>query len=70
MSKYSIVIQYDDTDKIYVASIPELQGCMAHGDTPEEAFQEVNIVRDMWIETAKEKGLTIPEPHLFNSVAV
>ena len=43
---------------------------MAHGDTPEEAFQEVNIVRDMWIETAKEKGLTIPEPHLFNSVAV
>lgn len=53
-----------------MASIPELQGCMAHGDTPEEAFREVNIVRDMWIETANEKGITIPEPQLFNEVTI
>ena len=70
MSKYSVLIQYDDIDKIYVASIPELQGCMAHGKTQEEAFREVNIVRDMWIETAKEEGLPIPEPCLFNNVAI
>ncbi len=71
MSKnYSVLIQYDDMDKIYVASIPELQGCMAHGETPEEAFREVNIVRDMWIETANEKGMTIPEPQLFNEVVI
>lgn len=71
---YSVLIQYDDMDKIYVASIPELQGCMAHGETPEEAFREVNIVRDMWIETANEKanekGMTIPEPQLFNEVTI
>lgn len=71
MSKnYSVLIQYDDMDKIYVASIPELQGCMAHGDTPEEAFREVNIVRDMWIETANEKGMTVPEPQLFNELTI
>lgn len=70
MSKYSVIIQYDDIDKIYVASIPELQGCMAHGETQEEAFREVNIVRDMWIETAKEEGLPIPEPHLFSGEVV
>ncbi len=70
MSKYSVLIQYDETDQIYIASIPELQGCMAHGKTQEEAFREVNIVRDMWIETAKEEGLVIPEPHLFNNVAI
>ena len=70
MSKYSVLIQYDDIDKIYVASIPELQGCMAHGKTQEEAFREVNIVRDMWIETVKEEGLPIPEPCLFNDVAI
>lgn len=62
MSKYSVIIQYDNTDSIYVASIPELQGCSAHGRTQEEAFKEVCIVRDMWIETAKEKGMQIPEP--------
>lgn len=71
MSKnYSVLIQYDDMDKIYVASIPELQGSMAHGDTPEEAFREVNILHDMWIETANEKGMTIPEPQLFNKVTI
>ncbi len=70
MSKYSVLIQYDAIDNIYVASIPELQGCMAHGVTQEEAFREVNIVRDMWIETAKEEGLPIPEPSLFNDVAI
>lgn len=64
MSKYSVFIQYDETDQVYVASIPELQGCMAHGKTQEEAFKEVNIVRDMWLETAKEEGLPIPEPDL------
>ncbi len=70
MSKYSVFIQYDETDKIFIASIPELQGCMAHGNTPEEAFREVNIVCDMWIETAKEEGIEIPEPHLYDNAVV
>ena len=70
MSKYSVLIQYDNIDDIYVASIPELQGCTAHGRTQEEAFREVNIVRDMWIETAKEEGVLIPEPPLFNDIVV
>ncbi|MCD8132018.1 MAG: type II toxin-antitoxin system HicB family antitoxin [Lachnospiraceae bacterium] len=38
MENYSIFIQYDPVDKIYVASIPELQGCMAHGHTQAEDF--------------------------------
>lgn len=70
MSKYSVLIQYDETEQIYIASIPELQGCMAHGRTQEEAFKEVNIVRDMWIETAKEEGIPIPKPALFKDVIV
>ena len=37
MAEYSIFMQYDPQDKIYVASVPELQGCMAHGETKEEA---------------------------------
>lgn len=68
MSRYSVLIQYDDVDRIYVASIPELQGCMAHGTTQEEAFKEVHIVRDMWIKTAQEEGLPIPKPNLFKDI--
>lgn len=70
MAEYSIFMQYDPQDKIYVASVPELQGCMAHGETKEEALKEIEIAKELWIETAKEDGLPIPEPALFTSVAV
>ena len=70
MAEYSIFMQYDPQDKIYVASVPELQGCMAHGETKEEALKEIEIAKELWIETAKEDGLPIPEPALFTSVTV
>ena len=70
MAEYSIFMQYDPQDKIYVASVPELQGCMAHGETKEEALKEIEIAKELWIETAKEDGLPIPEPALFTSIAV
>jgi predicted RNase H-like HicB family nuclease len=57
--KYTFFIQYDEDNKIYVASVPELQGCMAHGNTPEDAIKEVRIVMEMWLEVAEEKGLCI-----------
>lgn len=70
MTEYSIFMQYDPQDKIYVASVPELQGCMAHGKTKEEALKEIEVAKELWIETAKEDGLPIPEPALFTNVAV
>ncbi len=63
---YSVFIQYDPNDEIFVASIPELQGCMAHGKTRQEAIEEIGIVCDMWLQTAREKSLPIPEPALYS----
>lgn len=62
MTEYSIFMQYDPIDKIYVASIPELKGCMAHGSTKEEALNEVETAKKLWLETARNEGLEIPEP--------
>lgn len=70
MAEYSIFMQYDPQDKIFVANIPELPGCMAHGETKEEALKEIEIAKELWIETAFEDGDPIPEPHLFNDVSV
>ena len=68
MEKYSFIIQYDEDNNIYIASVPELQGCMAHGDTPEDAIREVRIVMEMWLEVAEEKGLEIPKPLTQNTM--
>ena len=65
MPKYSILIQYDKTDNIYVARVPELNGCMAHGKTQEDAMREIKIALEMWIEELTESGKEIPEPVLF-----
>lgn len=63
--KYSIIIQYDETDGIYVASIPEIQGCMAHGKTQAEALKEVQVVYEMYVDEANETGRSLPSPDLF-----
>jgi predicted RNase H-like HicB family nuclease len=62
MKKYTVIIKYCDTDNIYVASVPELPGCMAHGETQTEALKEVQTAMELWIETAQEVGAYIPEP--------
>lgn len=64
MSEYSVFIKYDPNDKIYVANIPELPGCMAHGSTREQALKEIEIAKELWIETAIEDGQPVPEPDL------
>ena len=60
--QYTVLIQYDSVDHIYVASVPELSGCMAHGKTREEALEEIGVVLEMWLEEARSLGRKIPEP--------
>jgi len=60
--KYEVIIYWSDDDNAYIAEIPELAGCMADGSTCEEAFQNVQVIIEEWIETAKNLGRTIPKP--------
>ena len=46
----------------YVATVPDLPGCMSDGETPEEALKNVQDAIASWIEAAKEWKLDIPEP--------
>lgn len=43
---------------------------MAYGETKEEALREIDVAKELWIESALEDGQSVPEPSLFNSVAV
>ncbi len=62
MNKYEIIIFWSNDDKTYVADVPELPGCMAHGDTYETALANIKEAITLWIDTAKEFGDPIPEP--------
>ncbi len=62
MNRYEIIIFWSDEDQMFVAEVPELSGCMAHGPTPEDALANTKEAITLWIETAKEFGDPIPVP--------
>ncbi|MCB9076248.1 MAG: type II toxin-antitoxin system HicB family antitoxin [Anaerolineaceae bacterium] len=62
MYRYEIIIYWSDEDETYVAEVPELPGCMAHGSSYDEALDHVKEAIQLWIDTAQEFGDPIPEP--------
>jgi predicted RNase H-like HicB family nuclease len=60
--RYELIIYWSDIDQSFIVEVPELPGCAADGETYQEAVQNVEIVIQEWIETAKELGRSIPEP--------
>lgn len=62
MHKYGINIYWSDEDRIYIAEVPDLPGCITHGDTQESALANATDAIQLWIDTAKEFGDPIPEP--------
>ncbi len=62
MDKYEVLIFWSDVDDAFVAEIPELPGCMAHGDTQNRALTNVRKAMRLWIDTARDFGDPIPSP--------
>ena len=62
MNRYEVIIYWSVEDQAFVAEVPELPGCAAHGTTQEAALANAKEAIALWIETAKEFGDPIPEP--------
>src|SRR5689334_15854091 len=60
--EYQVNISFDPRDNLYVARVPELENCHSHGETQEEALANAKVAIELWLETAKEKGIPIPLP--------
>jgi len=62
MHKYEIILYWSEEDKIFVAEVPELPGCIAHGKSQEAALASAQDAVQLWIDTANEFGDSVPEP--------
>ena len=62
MSKYEIIIYWSEEDDSFIAEVPELPGCMADGNSYQEALANAEIIINEWIETARELGRNVPKP--------
>ena len=62
MHRYEVIIYWSEEDQAFIAEVPELPGCAAHGPTSDAALAESQRAIDLWLDTAKEFGDPIPVP--------
>ena len=62
MYKYEVIIYWSEEDNSCIAEVPELSGCMADGESYNDALKNVQTIISEWIETAKKLGRKIPVP--------
>jgi predicted RNase H-like HicB family nuclease len=51
MPKYEIMIYWSGEDQAFIAEVPQLPGCVAHGDTQDNALRHANEAIELWIST-------------------
>jgi predicted RNase H-like HicB family nuclease len=50
----------------FLATVPDLPGCMSDGETPEEALANVLDAIESWTEAAIDHGRSVPSPTNLN----
>jgi antitoxin HicB len=48
----------------FAVTIPDLKGCISFGETVEGAYEMIAEAKQLWIETALDKGWPVPEPQV------
>jgi predicted RNase H-like HicB family nuclease len=60
--KYEVDIYWSVEDSAFIAVVPELPGCMTHGETRIEAAKMADEAIEAYLEALVETGQEIPTP--------
>ena len=60
---YKMEIEQDPDEGDYVASFPDLPGCVTCADTLEKAIELASDAKREWIAAALDEGIDIPLPN-------
>jgi predicted RNase H-like HicB family nuclease len=60
--RYHINVFWSSEDRCWIADVPDLRPCSAHGETPEEAIAHIQDAIEGWLAVARDRGFPIPEP--------
>jgi antitoxin HicB len=58
--RYRILVEWSDEDQAFIARVPALPGCMAHGPTAEKAAHEAEVAAGLMLDVLKEDGQEPP----------
>ena len=62
MPHYHANILWSDRSACWIADVPDLRYCSAHGTSIADAAREIEIAISLWLETALDNGNLVPEP--------
>ena len=57
--KYRVLLEQDE-DGVFVATCPALPGCISQGDTRQEAHHNIREAIELYLESLREHGESIP----------
>lgn len=52
--RYRILVEWSDEDQAFIARVPALPGCLAHGATAEKAAHEAEVAAGLILDVMKE----------------
>lgn len=58
--QYTVILELDEEDGSYTATVPALPGCISQGDTAEDALENIKEAILGYIEDLKKHGEAIP----------
>lgn len=62
LASYLVWMQWSEEDEAFLAIMPDLPGCSAFGDTPEEAAHEIYEAAIAWTLAKESNAEQIPKP--------
>ncbi len=60
VQRFEAVFEPDEDGGFHVY-VPALKGCHSWGATREEARQQIKDAIELWLETAREHGIAVPD---------
>ena len=66
---YSMEIHWSELDKVFIVTVPELPGCITHGETYDEAIRQGKDAIESWVDARIAWGKPVPEPRLLRADA-
>jgi len=66
MRSFQILVAWSPEDQVFVAQVPDLPGCIAHGRSEQKAFENAKGAIALYLEDLNESGDSIPEPRQYH----
>jgi predicted RNase H-like HicB family nuclease len=69
--EYPVIVSplSEDDGGGFLATVPDLPGCMSDGETPAEAIENVQDAIEEWLDLARKMGREIPVPSQVSAIA-